>query len=76
MTLMSKNQTKLNFKRKFTYCIIRIKAEKVNIGFFNQSVAWKEGMAGGNMPFLERDGRFPLMTSSNLLTMSVNYFGR
>ena len=47
MTLMSKNQTNLNFKRKFTYCIIRIKAEKVNIGFFNQSVAWKEGMAGG-----------------------------
>ena len=46
MTLMSKNQTNLNFKWNFTYCIIRIKAEKVNIGFFNQSVAWKEGMAG------------------------------
>ena len=44
MTLMSKNQTNLNFKCNFTYCTIRIKAEKVNIAFFNQSVAWKEGV--------------------------------
>lgn len=37
MTLINKNQTNLNFKWNCTYCIIRIKGEK--LGFFKQCIA-------------------------------------